>query len=85
MTQRYEGIVEHVYEDQVVVVYDVDGSVIEHQYTRKQFVDQVLPKVGARLSVEIVVTEIRVGIVIPNSEIDNSTTKIKTFNGLKYE
>jgi len=53
MIESFHGLVEHVHEDQVVVVYETEGDPIEHVYERDQFVDGHLPKAGERVIVSV--------------------------------
>lgn len=53
MIESFDGLVEHVHEDQVVVVYETEGDPIEHVYERDQFLDGHLPKVGERVIVSV--------------------------------
>ena len=46
MTQSYQGEVVQVSEDRVVVVFQVEGDLVEQTYDRKQFLDGELPKNG---------------------------------------
>lgn len=57
MCQSYEGDVVDVYGDRVVVVYDVDGNVVEQTYERSQFVDGRLPEVDTDLVVHVIVSD----------------------------
>ena len=50
LAQSYTGVVEDVHDDTVVVVYDVDGSIIEQTYVRSQFIGGRLPEVQTRWS-----------------------------------
>ena len=51
MAESYEGVVEDVHGDKVLVVYDVNGKIIEQTYEKSQFLDGRLPDVGTRLAV----------------------------------
>jgi hypothetical protein len=58
MAESYAGVVEDVHEDTVVVVYDVDGKIVEQTYLRSQFIDGWLPEVDTRLVVHVHVIEV---------------------------
>lgn len=58
MTEEYEGQVDHVGNDSVVVIYNVNGGLIEQTYLRSQFLDGKMPKLGTCVRVSVVVTEI---------------------------
>ena len=58
MTESYEGIVRHVGRDDVVVLFEVDDDLVEHTYTRDQFVDSRLPDLGDRLAVYVHVAQL---------------------------
>jgi len=59
MTESYEGIVEDVDGDKVLVVYDVNGKIVEQTYEKSQFIDGRLPDVGTRLAVFVNVAEVQ--------------------------
>ena len=58
MTESYEGVVRHVGRDDVVVLFEVDDDLVEHTYTRNQFVDSRLPEKGDRLAVYVHVAQL---------------------------
>jgi CheY-like chemotaxis protein len=58
MTERYEGVVEHVFEDTVVVVYGVGDDLVEQTYERSQFIQHRLPSKGDRLAVHVHVAQL---------------------------
>ncbi len=58
MTETYRGVVANVHSDEVTVVYDVDGDILEHTYFKSQFCDGQLPKEGDRLELTVHVSEI---------------------------
>ena len=58
MTESYEGIVRHVGRDDVVVLFEVDDDLVEHTYTRDQFVDSRMPEEGDRLAVYVHVAQL---------------------------
>ncbi len=57
MVETYEGVVEHVHGDTVVVVYDVSGKIIEQTYERNQFLEGRLPEVDTPLVVYVTVAQ----------------------------
>ncbi len=57
MTETYEGQVDHVGENTAVVVYNVNGNLVEQTYVRSQFINGRLPEVGTCVRVSVVVTE----------------------------
>lgn len=57
MFELYEGVVEHLYGDEAVVVFEIDDDIVEHTYKRSQFVDQQLPSEGDRLIVYVHVAD----------------------------
>ncbi|GAC1464666.1 MAG: hypothetical protein NVSMB9_03590 [Isosphaeraceae bacterium] len=59
MTESYEGVVEDVDGDTVLLVYDVDGKIVEQTYERSQFINGRLPDVGTRLIVYVNVAEVQ--------------------------
>jgi hypothetical protein len=63
MCESYEGEVVDVRGDRVVVVYDVDGNVVEQTYERRQFLDGRLPEADTDLVAYVIVadTEPRTG------------------------
>lgn len=58
MTESYEGIVRHVGRDDVIVLFEVDDDLVEHTYTRDQFVDSRMPEEGDRLAVYVHVAQL---------------------------
>jgi hypothetical protein len=58
MCESYQGDVVDVHEDRVVVIYDVNGNVVEQTYERSQFLDGRLPEVGTELAVHVMVAEV---------------------------
>ena len=59
MTESYEGIVMDVDGDKVLVVYDVNGDIVEQTYEKSQFIDGRLPDVRTRLAVFVNVAEVQ--------------------------
>ena len=59
MTESYEGIVDDLRGDKVVVMYDVNGDIVEQIYERDQFIDGRLPDIGTRLAVFVNVAEVK--------------------------
>lgn len=59
MSQSYEGVVEDVDGDRAVVVFDVDGKIVEQTYEKSQFNDHRLPEAGSRLAVYVIVAEVQ--------------------------
>jgi hypothetical protein len=57
MDESYEGQVQHVGENTAVVLYNVDGELVEQTYERKQFKDGRLPRVGACVKVVVFLIE----------------------------
>ena len=57
MTESYQGVVRHVGRDDVVVLFEVNDDLVEHTYTRDQFVDSRLPEKGDRLAVYVNVAQ----------------------------
>lgn len=74
MNETYEGQVEYVGEDTVVVVYNVEGSLVEQTYLKKQFLDGKLPELGACLRITVVVTEFEPELP-PYDEIEKPTNR----------
>lgn len=58
MAERYDGVVEHVHKDTVVVVYGVGEDLVEQTYERNQFLDRHLPSKGDHLAVFIHVAQL---------------------------
>lgn len=59
MSESYEGVVEEVDGDRVLVVYDVDGKIVEQTYDKSQFIGGQLPEVGTQLAVFVNVVEVQ--------------------------
>jgi hypothetical protein len=57
MHESYEGQVQHVGENTVVVLYNIDGQLVEQTYERKQFKDGKLPRPGTCVRVLVFVVE----------------------------
>jgi DNA-binding transcriptional ArsR family regulator len=57
IAESYPGVVEDVSGDRVVVVYEVDGKIVEQTYEKTQFTDGRLPTVDARLVAHVSVVE----------------------------
>lgn len=57
MCESYRGEVVDVRGDRVVVVYDVDGNIVEQTYERSQFLEGRLPEVDAELVAYVMVAE----------------------------
>lgn len=57
IAESFSGVVAHVGEDEVVVVFDVNNDLVEHVYHRRQFIDKLLPKEGQCLTVSVRVTD----------------------------
>lgn len=53
MTEEYHGVVDHVGNDTVTVVYWVNGGPLEQTYERKQFIDGKLPEVCQHVRVKV--------------------------------
>jgi len=51
MIERYEGVVEHIHDDSVTVVFEIDDDIVEHNYNRNQFIDGQLSEIGDRFTV----------------------------------
>ena len=68
--EMYEGVVADLNGDRVVVVYDVDGSVVEQTYERSQFLEGRLPEVDTELVAYVVVAEIEPRAAEPEPEED---------------
>lgn len=51
MSMSHEGVVMHVSEFDVVVVYSADGEYIEHTYPKSQFIDGQVPCEGDNVTV----------------------------------
>ena len=57
MHESYEGEVQHVGENSAVVLYNVDGQLVEQTYEKKQFNDGKLPAPGTCVKVLVFVVE----------------------------
>jgi len=57
MHECYEGEVQHVGENTAVVLYNVDGQLVEQVYERKQFKDGKLPPPGTCVRVLVFIVE----------------------------
>ena len=68
MVESYEGVVEHMHGDKVIVVYEIDGGIVEQTYEKSQFMDGVLPEIGTRLAVFVNVAEVQSKPVEPSAE-----------------
>lgn len=75
ITQTYEGVVEEADDGHAVVVYEVDGGIVEQTYLKHQFQDQRLPKVGARLAVYLTVVEVPQTSSQDHSEIEEMSSR----------
>lgn len=51
MHESYNGVVEGVHADKIVVVYETDDDLLEQVYDRSQFIDGKLPSVGDAVQV----------------------------------
>src|SRR5262249_22548073 len=58
MSESHEGVVEDSHGDTVVVVYDVQGDIIEQTYVRSQFIGGRLPEIDTRLVAYVHVVEV---------------------------
>ncbi len=58
MFESYEGVVKYADDDQVIVVYEVDGELVEQNYVPKQFMAGKLPKVGDALAVFVHIAQL---------------------------
>ena len=75
MTESYEGVVEDKYDNTVVVVYEVNGRIIEQTYERGQFLDGRLPDVGTRLVAYVHLASIRDESVEPGNGKEEIETR----------
>jgi hypothetical protein len=57
INETYEGQVEHVSDNVAIVVYNVNGELIEQTYVKSQFIGNKFPEVGTCVRVSVVVTE----------------------------
>ena len=78
MIECYEGIVRHVDGDEVVVVYEVEGDLVEQTYRRGQFIDGNMPNVNDQVAVHVRVIAIPPGTC---SEDDASEEDLKPSDG----
>ena len=69
MAESYEGVVKHVGDDEVVVLYEQEDDLVEHTYKRYQFLNLELPRKGTRLRVYVLVAQLP-----PEQEDDLDTT-----------
>ena len=69
LAESYEGVVKHVGKDEVVVVYEQGDDLVEHTYTRDQFLNSELPERGARLKAYVHVVQLPI-----KPEDDSDTT-----------
>jgi hypothetical protein len=72
MSENYRGVVVDEQDDHVVVRYDVDDSVVEQTYERKQFIGQQLPAVDTHVRVRVTLVETLPPPPPDFSEIDES-------------
>jgi hypothetical protein len=57
MRETYEGRVEHVGENTCVVMYDVNGSLVEQTYEKSQFISGEFPPEGTCVKIKVVLSE----------------------------
>jgi len=69
MVESNIGVVRHVGENDVVVLYEVGDDLIEQRYTKDQFLDSKLPELGDRLGAYTYVMQLP-----PEPEDDLDTT-----------
>ena len=86
MAESYEGVVEDVHGDKVLVVYDVNGKIIEQTYEKSQFLDGRLPDVATRLAVFVNVAEVQTkpvesGVEETEPRDDPAATRRKPLSG----
>lgn len=86
MFQSYEGVTEDAHGDRVVVVYDVDGKIVEQTYEKTQFNDSRMPEVGTRLAVYVIVAEVEPKPIDPGIEEsdprdESGSTRRKSLSG----
>lgn len=62
MGERYEGIVEQVHKDTVIVAYEIGKDIVHQTYERSQFLEGRLPQEGDRLAVYV-----HVALISPQS------------------
>jgi len=65
MAESYQGEVMHVSGDSVVVVFEIEGDLVEQTYNRKQFLDSRLPEKGDRLAAYVHI------VILPAKEEKN--------------
>ena len=86
MAESYEGVVEDVHGDKVLVVFDVNGKIIEQTYEKSQFLDGRLPDVATRLAVFVNVAEVQTkpvesGVEETEPRDDPAATRRKPLSG----
>jgi hypothetical protein len=82
MRETYRGIVDTVGKETVTVIYEVDGSLIEQTYIRKQFLGGVLPKEGECIVAKILLCVHEPEPITPEEdkaleELDARTNKVR--------
>ncbi len=65
MSMTYNGCVEHIFDDQITVMYETEDDIVEHQYLRDQFVNA--PEEGDKVTIQVMM---RVVDVIPTPDGD---------------
>jgi CheY-like chemotaxis protein len=70
IAETHEGTVEHVHEDSIHVVYEVEDDLVEQTYERSQLIGGQLPALGDRL-----VAYVYVVLAKPRAEEDQASTK----------
>ncbi len=58
MFEAHSGVVMHVHDDEVVVVYEIDDDYVEQTYQKSRFQDGRLPKKGQKLGIYIHLAEL---------------------------
>ena len=53
MRETSTGIVDHVGNDTVTCIYEVEGDLVEQTYVRRQFLNKELPQPGDRIVAKI--------------------------------
>ena len=72
MDVTYTGVVRDTFRWHVVVVFEAEENIVEHTYTKDQFIDGELPSEGTRLECHLTLTEPDDPVVDPSldDEID---------------
>jgi len=58
MEQTYQGYIANVNNDEVTVVYDCDGDLVEHLYYKSQFTNGISPSVGTHVELTVQIKEV---------------------------